>query len=69
MLQYESLRMLLQVMIPEWEPAESLSPKWPNSAYIVDREEEVEACVAHWLWGWKNGRRGRAINVCCQSSG
>jgi len=65
----ELLHLLLQVMIPNWQPAAPLHFDLPGDAYIVDREAEVMSCVRHWLTSWDLGPRGRSLNVCCHESG
>ncbi|CAL8465599.1 g5135 [Coccomyxa elongata] len=58
----------IRIMIQDWQPASTLLPAWP-CPYVVDREAEVRSCVNHWLNGWADGARGRAINVCCHEIG
>ena len=66
------LRLILQTMVPGWEPAPAPLPNLPEfggNVLLVDRDDEVAAAVGHWLKGWAAGDRGRAVNLFCHESG
>ncbi|CAL5222055.1 g4354 [Coccomyxa viridis] len=68
----EFIERAIRTMVPGWEPKPAPLPNLPESAgsvFLVDRESEVAAAVAHWLKGWTAGERGRAVNLFCHSSG
>ena len=55
----ELLRLMMQSVVSlDWQPSPPMPPKTPARPNIVHWEEQVSACVSHWLSSWARGSKG-----------
>ncbi|CAL5222115.1 g4430 [Coccomyxa viridis] len=56
---YDCMQAAIQSVVSlDWQPSPPMPPKTPARPNIVHWEEQVSACVSHWLSSWARGSKG-----------